>query len=120
MDAMLSCLHFRDNAKMDNDSFYKVRPIFDIMNQTSAKWSTREGKYSVDEMMVPYFGRHSAKQFIRGKPIRYGFKIWALCTSTGAGVWYEPYCGRDTKILDEGLGQGPNVVIDLVSKVKIF
>jgi len=30
-------------------------------------------------------GRHSSKQFIRGKPIRFGYKVWALCTDTGAG-----------------------------------
>lgn len=45
--------------------------------------------------------------------------MWAICTSTGAGVWYEPYCGRDTNIEDLGLGQGPNVVIDLVTKAKL-
>jgi len=98
----------------------QVRPIFDILNKTSGKYFSKEEKFSVDEMMVPYFGRHSSKQFIRGKPIRYGFKIWSLCTSTGAGVWYEPYCGRDTKIVDEGLGQGPNVVVDLVSKAQLM
>lgn len=49
----------------------------------------------------------------------YCFKVWALCTSGGAGVWYEPYCGRDTKIDDKGLGQGPNVVLDLVEKAQI-
>ncbi|CAI6371246.1 unnamed protein product [Macrosiphum euphorbiae] len=30
--------------------------------------------HSIDESMVPYFGRHGCKQFIRGKPIRFGFK----------------------------------------------
>jgi hypothetical protein len=25
MDAVLTCLHFRDNADMDGDGFYKVR-----------------------------------------------------------------------------------------------
>ena len=42
--------------------------------------------------------------------------IWALCTSTGAGVWYEPYCGRDTRVDDLGLGQGPNIVLQLAEK----
>ena len=37
--------------------------------------------------MVPYFGNHSGKMFIRGKPIRFGYKIWALCASNGF-----PYC----------------------------
>ena len=35
----------------------------------------------VNESMVLYFGRHSAKRFIRGKPIRFGFKIWCFCGS---------------------------------------
>ncbi len=26
MDAMLQCLHFRDNAKIDDDGYFKVRP----------------------------------------------------------------------------------------------
>ena len=29
---------------------------------------------SIDEQMVPYFGRHSSKMFIHGKPIRFGFE----------------------------------------------
>ena len=116
VDAVLQCLHFRNNDHADGDSYYKVRPIFENLNRASAKWMAMESQYSIDEMMIPYYGRHSSKQFIRGKPIRYGFKVWALCTSCGAGVWYEPYCGRDTCIEDQGLGQGPNVVLDLIEK----
>lgn len=80
MDAVLSCLHFRDNAHADGDSYYKVRPIFDIMNKTSSKYSRYcncQGKYSVDEIMVPYYGRHLSRQFIVGKPIRCGYKVKA-------------------------------------------
>ena len=69
--------------------------------------------------MIPYYGRHSAKQYIHGKPVRYGFKVWSLCSSDGAGLTFEPYCGSDTKIVDEKMGQGPNVVLDLVSKSRI-
>ena len=47
----------------------------DNLNQNSSKWFSSESKFSVDEMMVPYFGRHNTKQFIRNKPIRYGFKV---------------------------------------------
>ena len=31
----------------------------------------------------------------------------------------EPYCGRNTRIEEYRLGQGPNVVLDLVEKSKI-
>lgn len=52
----------------------KVRPIIDNLNAAS-KFHLDSGTYSVDEVMIPYFGRHSSKQFIHGKPIRYGFKV---------------------------------------------
>ena len=29
------------------------------------------------------FGKHSAKMYIKGKPIRFGFKIWCLCGNDG-------------------------------------
>lgn len=119
VDHVLKCLHFRDNAHIDDDAYYKVRPIFDNLNRNNTMWFSDEEKFSVDEIMIPYFGRHSSKQYIHGKPIRYGFKVWSLCTSSGAGVWYEPNCGRDTKIEDKGLGQGPNVVLDLIEKAQI-
>lgn len=38
---------------------------------------------SIDENMVPYFGRHSAKMFIRGKPICFGYILSALSTDSG-------------------------------------
>ncbi|XP_066958591.1 piggyBac transposable element-derived protein 3-like [Macrobrachium rosenbergii] len=37
----------------------------------------------MDESMVPYYGQHSAKMFIQGKPIKFGYKIWALCGIDG-------------------------------------
>jgi hypothetical protein len=106
MDAMLQCLHFRDNAKIDNDGYFKVRPIFTNLNKAGHRF-VDEGQFSVDEVMIPYFGRHSSKQFIHGKLIQYGYKVWALCTSGGSRVWFEPYCGRDTRVEDMGLGRGP-------------
>jgi hypothetical protein len=96
-----------------------VRPIFANLNK-AGQWFVEGGQFSVDEVMIPYFGRHSSKQFIHGKPIRYGYKVWALCTSDGSGVWFEPYCGRDTRVEDRGLGQGPNIVLELVEKASLL
>jgi hypothetical protein len=51
-----------------------VRPIFANLNK-SGQWFVEGGAFSVDEVMISYFGRHSSKQFIYGKPIRYGYKV---------------------------------------------
>lgn len=75
MDNCLKCLHFRDNQLIDDDGYYKVRPIFENLNTNCLKWCADHQHFSVDEGMVPYFGRHYSKQYIKGKPIRYGYKV---------------------------------------------
>ena len=44
--------------------------------------------------MVAYYGRHGCKQFIRGKPIRFGFKNFCLCTPLGYLIAFETYQGK--------------------------
>ncbi len=51
----------------------------------------------------------------QGKPVPNGYKIWTICTSDGRVVRDKPYCGKDTLIEDQGVGQGPIVVLDLVA-----
>lgn len=82
------------------------------MKKTSTKmsWSV------IDEEMVPYFGRHSCKMFIKGKPIRFGFKIWAMCSSTGYMYQFMPYGGASTPY-DKTVGLGASVILSLLEKV---
>ncbi|KAK9694560.1 Transposase IS4 [Popillia japonica] len=65
------------------------------------------------ESMIPYFGQHSCKQFIKGKPIRYGYKFWVGATDKGYIVWFEPYQGANSVISDNHrqFGLGPSVVL---------
>ena len=116
-DHVLDVLHFADNNTLDpTDRFAKVRPIFDILNQQSKKYMPQTEFLSVDEIMVPYFGPHGDKQYIRGKPTRFGFKFWGLCNDGGYIRHVEPYCGESTLIEKTGLGQGPDVVLGLANK----
>lgn len=55
-----------------------MRPIFNNLNKNCSKLVLGKGKFAVDESMISYYGRHSSKQYIRGKPIRYGFKVTFL------------------------------------------
>ncbi|KAK3784686.1 hypothetical protein RRG08_012141 [Elysia crispata] len=92
-----------------------VRPLFNLMNEQFQKYFQQEENLSVDESMIPYFGRHSAKQFIKGKPIRYGYKVWILTTSLGYAINLIPYQGAATVKALPGLGMGGQVVLDLVT-----
>ncbi|XP_030759385.1 piggyBac transposable element-derived protein 3-like [Sitophilus oryzae] len=63
-------IHFNDNSQLtQGDKFSKLRPLFDSLNNKFHEYAPIEEYHSVDEAMVPYFGRHGCKQFIRGKPI---------------------------------------------------
>ncbi|KAI8121791.1 PiggyBac transposable element-derived protein 3 [Lucilia cuprina] len=58
---------------------------------------------SIDESMVKYYGRHSAKQYIRGKPIRFGYKNWVAASSSGYCYCFDIYCGKSTIPVSEPL-----------------
>lgn len=98
------------------DSFWKVRPLFDTINRTAKKLVVQSEYVSVDETMVRYFGPHPLKQCIRDKPERFGYKIWVLATPSGEVLACQPYGGANTMISDQGLGQGPNVVLGLAQQ----
>lgn len=96
--------------------------------------------------MIAYFGRHSCKMFIKGKPfespridhffyhtlspnstntqmfstdkpIRFGFKYWCLCSSDGYLFAFIPYAGGSDSN-NTSFGVGENVVLRLLSNVE--
>lgn len=121
---IFSNLHCCDNANLDlSDKFTKVRPLFRKMNKAFRAFAPLRENHSVDEAMVPYYGHHGCKQFIRGKPIRYGFKLWTGTTSGGYVIWFEPYQGAKSEIDPKykELGLGPSVVLqyaDVISSIQ--
>jgi hypothetical protein len=67
-------LHLSNNNLDKNDKFSKLRLIFTSLNKRSLQFGIfTHNNLSIDEQMVPYFGRHSAKMFIKSKPVRFGF-----------------------------------------------
>lgn len=115
-------LHLSDNAKLDaDDKFSKVRLLISLLNERFLQYFTflKTQHLSIDESMVPYFGKHGAKQFIRGKPIRFGYKMWVLATPLGYVLQFDPYQGaRGRQVEYPGLGMGGSVVVDLISELQ--
>ena len=64
--------------------------------------------YKTNEQMVRCYGRNCLKQFVKGKPICFGFKQWLLCRDSGHCFHMEVYQGKDmqqpTKRENELLG----------------
>lgn len=112
-----SMLHFADNDKLDKvDRAYKLRPLIEKMNEKFQQFGIFTSYLSVDEMIVKYYGHHGLKQFIRGKPIRFGYKLWALCASNGYCYKFVFYTGKETS-KQPGLTLGSRVVTELLSCV---
>lgn len=102
-------LHFNDNAQIDpQNKVFKIQPLLDRINTMSQSLFQPMGhSFSLDEAMEPYYGPHNMKQYIKGKPIRYGFKFWCLTTPEGYLLKFSPYCGAGDK--QEGCTLGTSV-----------
>lgn len=99
-DNILRGLHFEDRLCTPTvviDKMWKLRPVIEMVKANMVKHFHPERSLSYDESMIVYFGKHGCKQFIRGKPIRFGYKLWSLCTTSGYMVNFEVYQGKLTK-----------------------
>lgn len=121
-EELLSVFHLADNENLDpSDGMAKVRPLYSQINERCLQYFLNEDCLSVDESMLPYYGRHSSKQRIIGKPVRMGYKMWVLATSDGYVVQFEPYLGAKktggTRSSSVSWGLGEQVVLDLLEEL---
>lgn len=93
---ILQFLHFEDSRKVntEGDKMWKLRPITDHLKTKLLTHFHPEQNLSYDESMIAYFGRHGCKQFLKGKPLRFGYKVWSLCTPSGYLINFEIYKGK--------------------------
>ena len=88
------CLHACDNDDLCvDDKWTKLRPLFDIVNKKIIQFGVFAEHLSINEQMVPYFGRH-CKRFFRAKPIRFGYKNCVFCSDDGYPFKVIPYQGK--------------------------
>ena len=111
-----SMLHCCNNESLGANKMAKVTPLYDIVNESLQLFGILHDNLSIDKSIVPYFGRHSCKQFIRGKPIRFGYKLWVLCSFTGMPCRVSLYEGKSLNQTNEPLGS--RVVKQLISNCK--
>ena len=117
-------LHLADNNALNSsDKFAKVRPLINAINEQCILNYQATQQTSGDKAMVPYFGKHGAKEYAHGKPIKFGFKLWVMATPLGYCIQFCPYAGKDS-ILREyeniGLDVDASVVANLVSKLPVM
>ena len=69
-------IHLTDNNALNSpDKFMKVQPLFNATNEQCIMNYQPTQHVSVHKSMVPYFRKQEAKQYIHGKPIKFGLKF---------------------------------------------
>jgi len=119
-ETALRYLHLADNTDLGgNDRIAKVRPYFSALASNFRKFCVWEEDSSIDECMVPYYGRHSCKQYIRGKPIRFGYKLWCHNLRHGYLIDFEMYQGSTGGKLpmQEEFGLGGGVILHFAGQL---
>ena len=116
-EQILHDLHFADNQNEDKtEKTYKVRPIISHFNDSFPLCVSNDSKQSIDEHMVKFKGRSTMRQYVKNKPIKWGFKFWYRCASkTGYLYQFDLYLGKKES-REENLG--PSVVLAQTESLK--
>ncbi|XP_046392264.1 piggyBac transposable element-derived protein 3-like [Ischnura elegans] len=121
--SLRSNLHVVNNLSTPticHDKLFKVRPLLDSVRKRCLELQM-ESNICVDEQMVPFKGKLSLKQYMKGKPSPWGIKIFVLCGQSGLCYDFLVYQGATTEIEPEYLkrfGLGASVVLQLTKRIK--
>lgn len=75
-DEITANLHFCNNTQSDtSDRGYKIRKIINHINKAMPEAYTYSKKMSIDEHMVKFKGHNAMKQYMKDRPISWGFKL---------------------------------------------
>lgn len=118
-----SMLHFNNNDLMKKptdpmyDRSFKIRPVLKHFNDAFLSALSPTKYQTIDEHMIKFKGQNAMKQYVKGKPVKWGFKMWCRCDSK-SGYLFECdlYTGKKCSKPEHGLGEG--VVLQLTEKIK--
>ena len=114
---ILQSIHFANNSKSnkESDKGCKICPLIDHFNKVFPEAMSDDSEQTIDEQMVKFKGRSSMKQYVKNKPIKWGFKFWFRCGSKmGCLQEMDMYLGKKQQ-LEHSLGE--EVVIQLSQKL---
>ncbi|XP_047101017.1 piggyBac transposable element-derived protein 3-like [Schistocerca piceifrons] len=93
-------LHVVNNLEKppeNKDKFYKVRPVYTAIRKRCSELPIEEN-VCVVEGIIPFTGKFSAKQYIKGKSSPWGIKVFMLCGKSGIVHDFLLYQGATTEL----------------------
>jgi len=120
---ILRFLHFADNSQRPDegeeyDRLWKLRTVFDKLNEAYAKFYNPSEHLAVDEVIVKFKGRVIFRQYIPKKRKRFGIKIYKLCDESGYTYDMRVYLGRDSHSATDDMTATHATVRHLTSRVQ--
>ena len=115
-------LHFANNDEVPEkdhpnyDRAYKVRHVINQNNNNAFQnCGEPERQQSIDERMVKFKGHSIMRQYIKNKPVKWGFKLW-MRRGAKSGYTFEidVYTGKSSNQL-AFVGLGERAVVDLTN-----
>ena len=99
---ILRFLQFADNSwrpypGWEYDRLWKIKTIFDTLNQTYPKFYNPLEHLAVYEVIVKFQGRVIFRHYIPKKKICFGIKIYKLCDESRYTYDMKVYLGRDSR-----------------------
>ncbi|XP_028659115.1 piggyBac transposable element-derived protein 2-like [Erpetoichthys calabaricus] len=117
-EAVRAALHFIDNNGWHDpdDRAWKVRPLIVHFNAAFQDILSISEEQSIDEHMIKFKGHNIMRQYVKGKPIKWGFKMWCRCDArTGYLYQFEPYLGKKAQHVEHNLGE--SVILHLTESL---
>lgn len=117
-EKLRTMFHINDNSEMkernhpDYDKLFKVRPFIDALLSNFSNVEPEEYN-CVDEIMIPFKGRSSLKQYVKNKPHKWGIKTFARAGISGIIYDFEIYVGKGTVKESTELGISGDIVTRL-------
>jgi len=98
---ILCFLHFADNSQRpeegeEHDQLWKLRTVFDKLNEAYAKFYNPLEHLAVDEVTVKFRGRVIFRQYIPQKRKHFSIKLYKLCDESGYTYDMRVYLGTDS------------------------
>ena len=86
--------------------------MIDHLNKKFSEVLSNDGKQSTDGHMVKFKGRSGMKQYIKSKPVKWGFRFWFRCSSkTGYLYQKDIYLGKKQ---NAEFNLGEEIVLQLI------
>jgi hypothetical protein len=84
---IMQSLHFAaDNEENINDKIWKIRKVFDMLNESFRTSYNLEREISIDESMMLWKGHHSLVRYVPSKASRWGFKFFCLAEASSGYI----------------------------------